>query len=358
MKHSNVFYRRMNDGCKPVENAKIVRNNLGFDLYRDGYNLCEGKTGLRIAAHKTKEEMNTTLIRLETDPDFKDKLDAAISQTIEKYGLTPRYERPDEKYDDLFPPKPKDKTVLVPTFYGDKTYFVEVYNENNIVLYNRKSEKGDPNAMLYLFYEGWMLGMDNSYHMDRILEELSNGIPDYKQEMTDSLEQALADPDKWVNPYYAKFLGRLDEALAHNQPIREKRQAEREAEQREWERKDEEQRQQEQSDYKAAIFDAEQALLSKKPIINDEIRGTSLILCLFRENGIDVPLKTQGWIKSSLHSVYYGENFHGWSFRYFGNTSNSFNGCFKRLADAIERKYDNILDQAANDLSEDDEIEP
>lgn len=280
---------------------------------------------------------------------------------MKKNGLSPRYERPDEKYDDLFPPKPKMKTILAPTLDEGKHFFSEVYNENGIVLYKQKADLGSEYARLYILYEGWMLGLGSAYRIDDHIKELSAGIPDYRQIMTDSLEQALADPNIWANPGYARFLGRLDEALAHNQPIREHRQAEIEAERQESERADEAQRQKEQDEYETAVFNAEQAILNKKPVVNSEIKNTCLLLCLFRENAVDVPLKTQGWIKSALHSVNYDENDGEWTYRYFNDhkQSNSFGGCLNQLVSAIERKYDSILDQAAADeVDADNELEP
>jgi len=358
MKHSNVFYRRTKDGYEPVKDAKAIRNRLGFDLYRIGYNIFEGKTGLQALSHNSKEEIQGTLQKLETDTEFRSKLENAIEDNIKKTGLSPRYERPDEKYDDLFPREPAKKAVIAPTLDGQKHYFVEAYNENNIVLYMMKTEKTHPHARLFLFYEGWMLGMDNAYNKDRIIEELSKGLPDYRQIMTDSLNNALTDPDKWANKGFANFLGRTDEADTHNQVIRDKREAVSAAEQQERERLEEIERKAEQDAYETAIFEAEQAILGKRPVINNEVRDTSLFLHLFRKYDIVVPLKTQGWIKSSLHSVYYGENYHDWSFRYFGNLSNSFGGCFNQLVGAIEREYDNLLDQALPEMSEDDELEP
>jgi len=315
-----------------------------------------------IMTYVSKNWIDDFLKRLETDPGFLENAKATIQKSIKKHGLSPRYERPDEKYDDLFPPKPKDKTLLASTLDEGKHYFAEVYTGNDFSLYKQKSELNSEHARLYILYEGWMLGLGSAYQIDDYIKDLTVSVPDYRRIMTDSLEQSLADPDKWANPGYAIFLGRLEEALEHNQPIREQRQEERDAEQRERDRADEEQRQKEQNEYNSAIYDAEQAIYNDKPVKNSEIRGTSLILCLFRDNGIDVPLKTQGWIKSALHSVHYDEKDNEWTYRYYNKThaqSNSFSGCFEQLVSAIGKKYDTILDQAPDDeLDVDDELEP
>ena len=58
-------------------------------------------------------------------------------------------------------------------------------------------------------------------------------------------------------------------------------------------------------------------------MINREINGKSLIMQLFREHEIPVPLKTQGWIINSLHSIRYDPQIGEWNYRYFKGSRNS-----------------------------------
>ena len=44
---------------------------------------------------------------------------------------------------------------------------------------------------------------------------------------------------------------------------------------------------------------------------------------LFREHEIPVPLKTQGWIINSLHSIRYDPQIGEWNYRYFKGSRNS-----------------------------------
>ena len=60
-----------------------------------------------------------------------------------------------------------------------------------------------------------------------------------------------------------------------------------------------------------------------KEVINREINGKSLIMQLFREHEIPVPLKTQGWIINSLHSIRYDPQIGEWNYRYFKGSRNS-----------------------------------
>lgn len=58
-------------------------------------------------------------------------------------------------------------------------------------------------------------------------------------------------------------------------------------------------------------------------MINREINGKSLIMQLFREHEIPVPLKTQGWIINSLHSIWYEPQNGEWHYRYFKGSRDS-----------------------------------
>jgi len=342
MKHSNVFYKHNKENqFEPVKDAKAIRNKAGLDLYRIGFNICEGKTGRILQFEDNMDQLKAYVAKLETNADLLERCKRVINAAVEKDGLSPRYTRPDEKYADLFPSAPSDnKDVLAPMLDGQKHYFSEVYNQDGIALYIMKN-KSDPWDYLYLLYEGWMIGVGNLTHKDIRIEEYTKEMPNFRQIMTDRLDAALADPDKWADPGFANFLGRREEADAHNQPIREAEEAEWEAQQAEYARRKEEEQLQEQREYEATVFDAEQAILNKRELIDDkDVRGTSLILQLFRLNGVDVPLKTQGWIKSSLHSLYYNENQSFWSYRYRGRESTVFMDYEHQLVDAVERKYE------------------
>jgi len=61
-------------------------------------------------------------------------------------------------------------------------------------------------------------------------------------------------------------------------------------------------------------------------------------LQLFRENDIDLPLKTQGWVKSSLAAIYHDSDY-GWNYRYYGRESTVIEGYINKLAAAVEAKH-------------------
>ncbi len=356
MKHSNVFYKiNREKQFEPVKDAKAVSNRAGLDLFRIGFNIYEGSTGLLAKAHGNMEELRSTVNSLETDVALRDRYKKAITENLEKYGLSPRYTRTNEKYADLFPP-PEKKDVLAPMLNGEKHYFSEVYNQDGIALYIMKKQKGNPWDYLYLFYEGWMLDVGNLIQMDIRVEEFKKAMPNFRQIMTDKLDAALSSPDKWADPGFANFLGRREEADAHNQPIREARRTERQIAQEERARREEENRLQEQREYEAAVFDAEQSILNRRELHNEDVRGTSLILHLFRQNGFDLPLKTQGWVKSSLVRLFYNESGNYWSYSYRGRDSTVFHSHLERLTEAIKKKYEQ-QPETDNSLEPDNDLE-
>ena len=119
-------------------------------------------------------------------------------------------------------------------------------------------------------------------------------------------------------------MGRVDEAKAHNAPIREAR--EQENRQRDSEREAERiaTEQAEKSEYEKTIKTAETAILNKGTVTNSDVLGDkSLIMQLFKEHEIAVPLKTQGWIINALHDIHYDENKERWSYQYYNTSRDS-----------------------------------
>ena len=106
MTHSNVFYILGEDGFHAEKNAITVPNKPGFDLFRIGFNISEGKTGRRILPHDTESQMLETIKRIDNDPEFQAKIENALAKVLQdEKNLSPRYTRPDEKYEVLFSPK-------------------------------------------------------------------------------------------------------------------------------------------------------------------------------------------------------------------------------------------------------------
>jgi len=202
MKHSNVCYiHDRKSGFKAVEKAKACKNEFGLDLFRHNGSVYEGRTGLRMLFESELSNLSTVIDEKGGLP----KIIEIIESQISKNGESPRYTRPNERKQDIFPPNP--------------------VKENNV-------------------------------------------------------------------------------------------------------------------EYGQAIKAAEGSILNKQAILNTDIHGKSLIMQLFREHEIVVPLRTQGWIIKSLSDIYFNEKFEKWNYHYLRGSKDSkvFNGYLPLLVSAVHTK--------------------
>jgi hypothetical protein len=338
-KHSNVFYiYKSATGFEAVKKAAGVKNTFGLDLFRHDDGVYEGRTGVRL----------TTVDRL---PDLAEiinkngglpKINELIEAQLSKAGESPRYTHPDERKKDVFPPDPKNENIIMAKdAYGKRHRYFRFHNEDGVELFTRQNAK-DYFKTVFVHCEGFMIAIGQDGDGSRLADikervaGFENGI---RGEVERLFNESMANPQRWADPCFAEILGRADEAKAHNAPIRlaraqEKR--EREAE-REAARIAAEQAAQEK--YDAAIKDAEIKILNRQTVLNsDVLNDKSLIMQLFREHEIILPLKTRGWVISSLHDIYYNENRERWNYHYTGNDSTVFNGYLPLLISAVQTK--------------------
>jgi len=98
------------------------------------------------------------------------------------------------------------------------------------------------------------------------------------------------------------------------------------------------------------VLVAEQAILNKQEVKNQEItiyksrydsNDTSLILYLMKLYEIKVPLKTQGWINNALADIGFNEDTNAYNYSYYKSSANSmvFMKYLRWLIEAIENKY-------------------
>ena len=345
MKHSNVFYTSKTDGTFEIaKDAVAVRNKAGFDLFRvkPKFNISEGQTGSRISNDSSMEEMLATVEKINTDQSYQERLRKAIEEQLAKTGVSPRYTRPEERREDFFPTPPKEKTMFVQAIGSDlkRHRYIEDYQGDDFSLYAKVGDAGTDGHSLYLLYEGWMLDVGSSYERDAIIAKLSEGIPDFRQKMQDEVEACMADPKKWVNVSFAAFLDRLEEARAHNQICHELREPERAAQRAKLAQQEAERNAALEAKYQSAIKQAEHAIATHGRLVDDKnLRGTSLMLQLFRLHGIYLPLRTQGWVKSALFAIEYRNG--NWCAQIFNKhkPSATFWERFDQLEEVISRKY-------------------
>ena len=269
-----------------------------------------------------------------------DKFNALVEDMLKKIGESPRYTRPEERKIDIFPPDPeKENIVFVKDVYGKNHYFFR-FDYEGFELFTLNKEK-ESYRQVFVQCEGYMLGIGQHHGLEEIkiwLESLENGV---RGEVERRFNESLSHPQRWADIGHANILGRLDEASAHNAPIREARELERKKQDEERKAKRIAIEQAVRAEYEQAIKAAETKILNKETVSNTDIHGKSLILQLFREYEISVPLKTQGWVIKALHSIEFEERVGGWSYRYFKSSRNStvFSGYLLQLALAVEAKY-------------------
>jgi hypothetical protein len=339
-KHSNVYYIYKIDGYEPVEKATGCKNNHGLDLFRYKGNVYEGRSGAKFI---TEAELISLDEKLSLNGGV-DGFNKKIDEFIAKYGESPRYTRPDERKNEIFPPLPpdpiKENTVFAKDAYGKKHYFFR-FDYEGIELFTLKNAK-EYFRQVYVQCEGYMLGIDQHHRLENIkswIEGLGEG--GVKGEVERRFNESMANPHKWADPGFANILGRVDEAEAHNAPIREARELEYQQRGAEREAKRIAEEQAEKAKYDKAIKEAERKILNREEVRNDDVLGDkSLIMQLFREHDIAIPLKTQGWIINALYDIHYNERREEWSYQYYKKSRDStvFSDYLPLLVSAVQTK--------------------
>jgi len=335
-KHSNVYYIYSREsGFEAIEKAKGCKNSYGLDLFRYKGNVYEGRTGVQFT---TESELPNLGIKIKSIGGVE-KFNSLVEDMLKKTGESPRYTRPDERKQDIFPPDPaKENIVFSKDAYGKKHYFLRFeYEGFELFTLNKDTEYF---RQVFVECEGYMLGIDQHHRLEEIkkwLEGLENGVKGYVEKC---FNKSLANTHIWADIGFANILGRVDEANAHNAPIREAREREyqRQNEEREAKRIAEEQAA--KAEYEQAIKAAEDKILNNQTVNNTDIQGKSLIMQLLREHKISVPLKTQGWIINALHSIEFDKQRNEWGYRYFKSSRNStvFFNYLPLLVSAVQAK--------------------
>ena len=328
--HSAVcyVYDPHNNDFRAEEKAKPISNTLGLDIFEFRDSAYEGRSGARLCPMSDIPFLNDKI----KWSGGMEKLQTTINQHIEKHGLSPRYTRPNEKKSEVFPPKEKDENLIMATeVSGLRHRYFRFYNENGIELYTRANAK-DFFATVFAPCKGYMVPLSQKNRLEELINTLST-LPDgIYGEIERMFNKDMADPGKWVDYGFARVLDRLEEAEAHNKPIIEQRRqerADREAERRARERA-------EQQRIEESVRKAENDLLDGKEVVNTPLDKRSLVLQLFRNYEIELPLQTKGWINNSLQSFSYdGERL---NVRHSGTMSEKFPFAVSQLRAAILTK--------------------
>lgn len=318
-KHSAVGYLFREGAFLPAQETKPVRNEFGLDLFQHRGSVYEGKTGLQFCSLQQAEDLAGFVEK----HGGIEKVQKLIADSLERTGLSPRYTRPDEKKKDIFPPKEKDENrVFAKDLMGNKHYYYRFYNENGIELYTME-KKREFFQTVYIPCDGFMVGIDQRHRLEEVLKWLPTLEHGIRGEIERVFNQSMEASDRWADLGFANLLGRYEEAKAHNAPIATERQRQADERRAQQEVREQQLAQERQARYDSAIREAEGDIMAGKEVINREINGKSLIMQLFREHEIPVPLKTQGWIINSLHSIRYEPQNGEWHYRYFKGSRDS-----------------------------------
>lgn len=318
-KHSAVCYIFREGAFSPVREAKPFHNNFGLDLFQYKGAVYEGRTGLQLCPLQEAEYLELFV----KSHGGIERVQQAITSGLERTGLSPRYTRPDEKKKEIFPPREKDENrVFSKDLTGKRHYYYRFYHENGIELYTLE-RKRDFFQTVYVSCEGFMVGLGQRHRLDEVLKWLSSLDHSIKDEIEKVFNQSMSDPNRWADLGFANLLGRYDEAKEHNAPIQEDRQRRHDQWQAEREAQERQRKEEQAALYNLAIREAEKDILAGKEVINREVNGKSLIMQLFREHEIPVPLKTQGWIINTLHSIHYSPESGHWNYRYYKGSRDS-----------------------------------
>jgi hypothetical protein len=201
--------------------------------------------------------------------------------------------------------------------------------------------------------------IDKNDDVEYIKEKLEFLLPIdfdyYKNYITDCLNNM-----KFINVAEIKLMELSGESEEYIQKLIEHRQKVldiREHEHKEWELKRQQEDQELVNTENKKAYDtitaAEQAIIDNKMVANRNItiykakydsNTTSLILYLMKQYGINVPLKTQGWINNALANIFFDSDNLSWTYQYYTSSKDStvFTKYLNHLVNCVKEKYQSV----------------
>lgn len=131
--------------------------------------------------------------------------------------------------------------------------------------------------------------------------------------------------------HYAEYRENCKKAMTEAE---EKKRAEREAKEREEEEK-------RLVEVQKALSDAEYKIFKQEELHNEEIEETTIINALMKKYGVNVPLRTQGWINSKLAMIVFNDG--KISYKYYGKSQRDNSTVFKKYLVELENAINEAL---------------
>ena len=147
--------------------------------------------------------------------------------------------------------------------------------------------------------------------------------------------------------HYAEYRESRKKAMAEAE---ERKRAEREAKEREEEEK-------RLAEVKKTITEAENIIRTQGTLYNDEFEGKTIVLHLLKKYGVNVPLKTQGWINNALAKVWFKDGEITYSYYTTSRNSTVFMKYLKKLEYAILKEYGDITEEKEKEIIKEEEEE-
>ncbi|GHU35778.1 hypothetical protein FACS1894105_05040 [Clostridia bacterium] len=172
----------------------------------------------------------------------------------------------------------------------------------------------------------------------RIKDLTEARLDDYILRNAAAFEKQLAEPAEWVDYTAAALLNRIEEAEAHNAPVKAMHEARSQAE-----REARIEREKQLAAEKLAIFDARVDEIAKAIENGGSIsvaydagayEDKNPVLELFRLYNVALPLRTQGWVNNRLAEIK-GESYSFYT-RNGGKASSAFMDSYQRLKRAVK----------------------
>ena len=202
--------------------------------------------------------------------------------------------------------RPVGDMVLMPMVFDDYGQFergdrrARVRIEESIGKYPVYSREHGGSASGYLLTESGRLIRAGEY--SRMAELTEEQVDSFYAQQCRLIESNLADPDAWADYNAAAVANRLEEADAHNIPVRAAREAGYQRAREEQRVRDEAERLQQEAAFTAKVDGMGEAILhfERVDVELDHYTDKNPLFSLFERHGVELPLATKGWVNRNL----------------------------------------------------------
>ena len=267
-------------------------------------------------------------------------------------------------------PQRVGSNVLMPPLFHDMNFNrtgrrIRVTVEEPAGKYQLFSREENGNKNLYFLTASGMITRTSDYFPNEWDEEQNKWVnvrPTEAQldevlpQISAQFEQDMATPTMWAKYQHAAVVNRIDDCEAHNVPVREMRDTEREQRRLAAEQEKLEQEKRFIEKYDAKI-DAIAKAIEKGEDISvryDEYAfgGKNPVLDLFRLYDVELPLRTQGWVNTGLASI------KGDSYRYYKSKKQRDSSVFMKHLQTLKRAIEETpIEQKRGYTAVDTEVE-